>query len=71
MCLWTYFAAAAILAWAAIALVGLKVTVFAEEPRLAGAGVASLTCVGAGSFILARFVVGTVIQVWNENKIRK
>lgn len=64
--MWTYFAAAAILARAAVALVGLSFTVFSEEPGLAGAGVASLTCVGASGFILARFVVGAVIQVWND-----
>lgn len=43
----TYFAAAAVLAGVAVALVGLDLTVYASEPRPASAGVAALACVGA------------------------
>lgn len=61
----THFAAAAVLAGVAVALVGLDLTVFASEPRLAGAGVAALAGVSARGVILARLVVGAVVQVWS------
>lgn len=60
----THFAAAAVLAGVAVALVGLDFTVFASEPGLAGAGVAALAGVSARGVILARLVVGAVVQVW-------
>lgn len=59
-----YFAAAAVLAGVAVALVGLDLTVFAGEAELACAGVAALTSVGARGAVPARLVVGAVVQVW-------
>ena len=65
----TYFAAAAVLARVAVALVGLDLAVLAGEPGPAGAGVAALAGVGARSAVLARLVVGAVVQVWSlENR---
>ena len=58
-----YFAAAATLAGVAVALVGLDLTVLAGEPGSARAGVAALARVGARGFVLARLVVGAVVQV--------
>lgn len=62
----TYFAAAAVLAGVAVALVGFDLAVFASEAGPAGAGVAALTGVGARGLVLTRLVVGAVVQVWSE-----
>lgn len=59
----THFAAAAILAGVALAIVGLDLTGDAGEAGLAGAGVAALPSVGARGFVLARLVIGAVVQV--------
>lgn len=61
----TYFAAAAVLAGVAFTLVGFVLAVCSGEPRPAGASVAALTGVGARGIILARLVVGAVVQVWS------
>ena len=61
----THFAAATVLAGVAVALVGLDLAVFAGEPGSAGAGVAALAGVGAGSVIATRLVVGAVVQIWS------
>lgn len=60
-----YLAAATVLAGVAVALVGLNLAVFACEPRPAGAGIAALASVGARGVILARLVVGAVVQIWS------
>lgn len=60
------FAAAAVLAGVAVALVGLDLAVLSGEARPAGAGVAALTRVGARGVVLARLVVGAVVQVWSS-----
>lgn len=61
----THFAAATVPAGVAVALVGLDLAVFAGEAGPAGAGVAALTGVGAGSVVAAWLVVGAVVQIWS------
>lgn len=56
-------ATASIFAWVTITFVGLDFTVCAGEARFAGAGVASLTSVGAGGIVLAWPVVRAVVQI--------
>lgn len=58
-----YLAAAAILAGVAVALVGLDLAVDAGEAGLARARVAALACVGARGLVLARLVIGAVVEV--------
>lgn len=65
------FAAAAVLAGVAVALVDLDLAVFSGEAGPAGAGVAALTRVGARGVVLARLVVGAVIQVWSSETGRE
>lgn len=67
----TYFAAAAVLAGVAVALVGLDLTVLAGEAGPAGTGVAALARVGTRSIVLARLVVGAVVQVWSSETGRE
>lgn len=62
----THLAAAAILAGVAVALVGLDLAVDAGEAGLAGAGVAALPRVGARGLVLARLVIGAVVQVCRQ-----
>ena len=62
----TYFAAASVLAGVAVTLVGFDLAVLAGEAGSAGAGVAALAGVGARGFVLARLVVGAVVQVWRK-----
>lgn len=59
----TYFAAAAVLAGVAVALAGLHLTVLAGEAGPAGARVAALASIGARGIVLARLMVGAVVQV--------
>lgn len=61
----TYFAASAVRAGVAVAFIGLGLAVFASETGLTGAGVAALAGVGARSIVLARLVVGAVVQIWS------
>ncbi len=60
---YTHVAAASVLAGVAVTLVGFQLTVGASEARSAGAGVAALTCVGAGCTIGAGLVIGAVVEV--------
>lgn len=57
----THFAAATVFAGVAVALIGLGLTVYTSEPRLAGAGVTALSSVGARGIILARLVISAVV----------
>lgn len=59
----TYVTAAAVLAWIAVALVGLELAVGATEARLAGTRVAPLTRVCACGVILAGFMIGAEVKV--------
>lgn len=59
----TDIAAAAVLAGVALALVGLDLAAGSRKAGPAGAGVAPLARVGAGGAVLARAVVGAVVEV--------
>lgn len=58
-----YVATASVLAWVAVALVGLDIAGFAAEARLADAGVAALTSVCTGGFVHAGLVIGAEVQI--------
>lgn len=60
----TYITAASILAWIAVAHVGLVLAVDASEAGLAGASVAPLACVCAFGIILAGFMIGAEVKVF-------
>lgn len=64
----TYVAAAAVPAGVAVALVDFDLAVFAGVAGPAGARIAALTGVGARGAVLARLVVGAVIQVCSEER---
>lgn len=63
----THLTAAAVPARVAVALVGLQLAVDAGEAGLARAGVAALPGVGARGVVLARLVIGAVVQVCDGN----
>ena len=67
----TYSAAASVATGASRTFIDLDLTAGPCEARGTGAGVAALAGVGAGSSVEARFVVGTVIQIWNQRPAEK
>lgn len=59
--MYSYIAAASILARIAVALIGFQLAVGASKAGPAGAGVAALSRVGAGCSVGAGLVVGAVV----------